>query len=63
MTLNKIKKRLKNEEYIFASEKIINGYILHVAFRTNINSHNEIVKIFFKDKKEMNLFIKELKLK
>lgn len=58
MNLNKLNKRLMEDEYIFSSEKIINGYLLYIAFRTDMNSHNEIFKIFFKTKKEINLLLK-----
>lgn len=32
MTLNKIKKRLSKEEYIYSVENITSGFILYTAF-------------------------------
>lgn len=58
MTLIKVKKRLSSEEYIYSSEKVINGFILYIAFKGKKKNSNDIYKIYFKTKKEINQFLK-----
>jgi hypothetical protein len=53
-----IKNNLKNKEYAFAIVKIVNGYLLLLAFK-----ESTFHKIYFKTKKEINIFLKNKKEK